>query len=200
MEKIKKYLGGKQEVATNKNKKIIKKALIIGVGVAAFVAAVAFGDEIGDIVSEWLDPNNFDTDIASSPASEYLNTSIGEDMGVCGTDIVADGSINADGCMDKSKISFGGAIGDYYKHIDSVYDPEIMSAENKYISDLSRIREDGPYSWENPEHTLSTDIHDIENWKTSKREAISRAKIWESKQAEYDAYSAIIRQCLGKNT
>ena len=89
---------------------MIKKALVIGVGVAAFVAAVAFGDEIGDIVSEWLDPNNFDTDIASSPASEYLNTSIGEDMGVCGTDVVSEGSVGVDGFADKSKISFGGAM------------------------------------------------------------------------------------------
>lgn len=90
------------------------------------------------------------------------------------------------------------AFSSRYEHINSIYDTNITFAEDKYASDLERINNEGPYAWENPEHTLNRDKQYIEELKSNKRQAILRANVDQSKQEYWDKITEYAKESLNR--
>lgn len=93
-----------------------------------------------------------------------------------------------------SNISFGSR----YDHINSIYDPEISSAEDKLISDLDRIREEGPYPWEKTEQTLERDKQNIEYLNSCKADALRQADIDQAKQDYWNNITDYAKERMSK--
>lgn len=126
-------------------------------------------EPIGEIISDIFDESDIDT----------------------GTIDIADSYSSIE---NQTNISFGSG----YDHVNSIYDSEISSAEDKLISDLDRIREDGAYSWENAEQTLERDKQDIEYWNSCKADAMRRADINQAKQDYWNSISDYSKERMGK--
>ena len=85
-----------------------------------------------------------------------------------------------------------------YTHLDSIYDPEIAYAEKKLEADIERIKTEGEYSWENPEHTLKHDIQRIKDLNLNKEQAIATQKINDSKQEYWDSITEYCKERMSK--
>lgn len=91
-------------------------------------------------------------------------------------------------------VNFGGK----YDYIDDIYDGEISSAEDKLTKDLERIRDNGAYSWENPEYTLNHDKQRIIELNQLKREAMAEKDLLDSKMEYWDKVSAYCKESMSK--
>ena len=134
-------------------------------------------EPIGEIISDIFEESDIDVDFDSN-----IDTGISD---------ITDSYSSVE---NQSNISFGSR----YDHINSIYDPEISSAEDKLISDLDRIREDGAYSWENAEQTLERDKQDIEYWNNCKADAMRQADINQAKQDYWNSISDYAKERMGK--
>lgn len=171
------------EAIETKQKQILKKTLIktgvklVALCVAPYAAAAIDGI---DLLVDGMDI--FDVDMSDFSYANFDDNLL--DLGEGYNESIA----------NQSNISFGSR----YDHINSIYDPEISSAENKLISDLDRIRDDGPYPWENEEQTLERDKQSIEYWNNCKDEAMLKADIDQAKQDKWDSISDYVKERMGK--
>lgn len=171
------------EAIETKQKQILKKTLIktgvklVALCVAPYAAAAIDGI---DLLVDGMDI--FDVDMSDFSYANFDDNLL--DLGEGYNESIA----------NQSNISFGSR----YDHINSIYDPEISSAENKLISDLDRIRDDGPYPWENEEQTLERDKQSIEYWNNCKDEAMLKADIDQAKQDKWDSISDYVKEQMGK--
>lgn len=134
-------------------------------------------EPIGEFIGEIFEDSDIDTDFDSGIDAD--------------TNYVPDSYSSIE---NQSNVSFGSR----YDHINSIYDPEISSAEDKLISDLDRIREDGAYAWENADQTLESDKRSIEYWNDCKEEAMRQADINQAKQDYWDSISDYAKERMSK--
>lgn len=134
-------------------------------------------EPIGEIISDIFEDSDFDTDFDSGIDTD--------------TDYIPDSYSSVE---NQSNVSFGSR----YDHINSIYDHEISSAEDKLLSDLDRISEEGAYPWENAEQTLESDKHSIEYWNNCKADAMRQADINQAKQDYWNSISDYAKERMGK--
>ena len=83
-------------------------------------------------------------------------------------------------------------------YIDRLYDHRIEDAQEKLVEDTERLAKDGPYAWENANHTIDSDRRSIEYWKENKEQAIAKAKINQAKQDYWNSVSEYCKERMSK--
>ena len=82
--------------------------------------------------------------------------------------------------------------------IDRLYDHHIDDAREKLVEDTERLAKDGPYAWENAEHTIERDKWKIEYWQKNKEQAIAQAEINQAKQDYWNSVSEYCKERMSK--
>ena len=82
--------------------------------------------------------------------------------------------------------------------IDRLYDHHIDDAREKLVEDTERLAKDGPYAWENAEHTIEHDKWKIEYWQKNKEQAIAQAEINQAKQDYWNSVSEYCKERMSK--
>ena len=82
--------------------------------------------------------------------------------------------------------------------IDRLYDHHIEDAQENLVEDTERLAKDGPYAWENAEHTIERDKWKIEYWQKNKEQAIAQAEINQAKQDYWNSVSEYCKERMSK--
>ena len=187
--------------------KVIKFTAKVALKVGVFAVGAYIGADIadGDFDFDFDSDLGLDGDLGIDPDAAFAlyegnEISLDSDSRLAlPVDMGMESGIYVDGVNSQNYASSSvGSTEVDTSYIDRLYDHRIEDAQEKLVEDTERLAKDGPYAWENANHTIDSDRRSIEYWKENKEQAIAKAKINQAKQDYWNSVSEYCKERMSK--